>query len=535
MAGFSMAAVPAFVAIALMSMVGTAQASAFRGSGAAVATGRMSAEELRAAMLDELMAALGEDNKVTEGRLQAIEEALRPMFRALHKNEHGHLDHAGVRYALHRLFVLRHGMFIKGLEPGGAGWTSASPTEVLDERVPAYVQGLFEQRLNGRGLGLHEVAKAAEDVIDTYMAIFLMGVNTTGSSVDIPSIVKQKRQMDKVYPSWPESQQFTREVQKEVVTASAADASFSGGSLSFNATSRVVEEIMERYGRWQDAECKSLKSALMALEDQGSGRVLLKDFYGSAQGGTWQFTESVAYLKSLGALDDASEQRQSVVIPNYINSHSNCLASSSIYSVCCLNECEPLLGHLEREVGEPDAAPERDDGEGSKGDATELRGRLTEIAGQHGGRVPLHGRLFGEWLHYAYPRECPYPHRSGTTNPMTADEWIAETGGNNLATNAEMQEHIEAANATGTAATATTEPSPLMWTAEEELVVSTTVAPTFGTRRLRSCLLSSFMALAALASLTTMLWSNLQGVVKALGLAPKHGGLLPFAGKAHYC
>ena len=30
-----------------------------------------------------------------------------------------------------------------------------------------------------------------------------------------------------------------------------------------------------------------------------------------------------------------------------VNSQSNCVASSSIYSVCCINECEALLGHVE--------------------------------------------------------------------------------------------------------------------------------------------------------------------------------------------
>ena len=28
--------------------------------------------------------------------------------------------------------------------------------------------------------------------------------------------------------------------------------------------------------------------------------------------------------------------------------------------------------------------------------------------------VPLHGRLFAQWMHYAFPRHCPFPHVSGT-------------------------------------------------------------------------------------------------------------------------
>merc|ERR1719343_1021992 len=46
-----------------------------------------------------------------------------------------------------------------------------------------------------------------------------------------------------------------------------------------------------------------------------------------------------------------------------------------------------------------------------------LHDRLGEIAAKHDGLVPLHGRLFAQWLHHVYPLECPYPHEAGTTNP----------------------------------------------------------------------------------------------------------------------
>merc|ERR1719401_708419 len=49
-----------------------------------------------------------------------------------------------------------------------------------------------------------------------------------------------------------------------------------------------------------------------------------------------------------------------------------------------------------------------------------LVARLEEIAKHHGGRVPLHGRLFAQWMHHAYPRECPYPHLSGTVRSQSS-------------------------------------------------------------------------------------------------------------------
>merc|ERR1719262_903061 len=47
---------------------------------------------------------------------------------------------------------------MKGLEPWGESWNSSAATEILEDRVPSFVQSLFEDRLFGRGLGLHELA-----------------------------------------------------------------------------------------------------------------------------------------------------------------------------------------------------------------------------------------------------------------------------------------------------------------------------------------------------------------------------------------
>merc|ERR1719327_1745753 len=117
-----------------------------------------------------------------------------------------------------------------------------------------------------------------------------------------------------------------------------------------------------------------------------------------------------------------------------------------------MNECEDLLGHIEKKVGSPDAAPEQILALTAKlPSATvpaprilsdDLHNRLGEIAEHHGGRVPLHGRLFAQWLHHAYPRECPFPHKSGTTNPMTLDAWVEQNGqGSSMASELEKKIH----------------------------------------------------------------------------------------------
>merc|ERR1719384_1617171 len=330
---------------------------------------------------------------------------------------------------------------------------------------------LFEERLSGRGLGMHEVAilaaalehlihdeaqerlkaaydvhavsvetrltaKEVEKIVDTYMVMFLMGKS-------VANLTQQEIRRDEVsilelYPAWPESQNFTRDMQRSVTVAAGSSPEFSNNLLSFNATLQVVEEIGDRYGSWQDRECRDLKAALLKLEDPGTGRVPLKQFYSGSQGGQWQFTESVAYLQDLGALDVTNPDRKSVLIPNYIYAPSNCLVSSSIYSQCCRNECEALLGHLEREIAEPDATPTRiielvghlpsATEKAPREISAELRGLLEEVASQHHGRVPLHGRLFAQWMHHVYPRECPYPHAAGTVNHKNVFQWVDENG-----------------------------------------------------------------------------------------------------------
>merc|ERR1740127_71870 len=135
------------------------------------------------------------------------------MYGSMSKNEYGKLGPAAAGYMLHRLFVQRHGWFIRALEPEGkamAAWNSSTPTSVLDDRVPSHVQELFEQRLGTHGLGLRELSilasslehlvhlesmqrlnlaysasgiskedavshEEAQEILDMYMSIYILG------------------------------------------------------------------------------------------------------------------------------------------------------------------------------------------------------------------------------------------------------------------------------------------------------------------------------------------------------------------------
>jgi len=163
-----------------------------------------------------------------------------------------------------------------------------------------------------------------------------------------------------------------------------------------------------------------------------------------------------------------------VIIANYVGSHSNCIGGSGFYSVCCKDECAGLLGHLERHLATPNAAPA-----GIVAHISNLRSstvsvpqlsvtlleRLDEIATKHGGFVPIHSRLFAQWMHHIYPRECPFPHVSGTTNPQTKYEWEEEKGIQPLATDEEMW-HF-----TNKSPTRTYHDIP--WSTEDEMLVGT--------------------------------------------------------------
>jgi len=171
---------------------------------------------------------------------------------------------------------------------------------------------------------------------------------------------------------------------------------------------------------------------MMQLESAGNGRVLLEDLYRAWLNDAGEFSESVPYLRVSGSLDESDPQHLSVIIPNYLNSPANCLASSKFHSVCCISECEGLMANLENTLASPDATPARivelisalpsDSVKAPRSLPPTLIQRLEEIAAHHGGRVPLHGRLFAQWMHHAYPHECPYPHMAGTSRLLTSEQ-----------------------------------------------------------------------------------------------------------------
>jgi len=184
-------------------------------------------------------------------------------------------------------------------------------------------------------------------------------------------------------------------------------------------------------------------------------------------------------LRQLGVLDETSWRGKQVIIPNYMQGASNCVVSTPHYLVCCRSDCEGLLGELEESVGAPTASPERLlevvgglMAQSSLDDDTptlltsSLRNQLALIAATNQGEVPLHGRLFGQWLHYVFPRECAFPHKAGVAASISPHEF-----GDFAATNGEMLLHaLDKRNATIGPVNKEEAEWMTQWSPEEELV-----------------------------------------------------------------
>jgi hypothetical protein len=186
-----------------------------------------------------------------------------------------------------------------------------------------------------------------------------------------------------------------------------------------------------------------MKAHLKELDPESLGRVPLGLFYAQPAGATYHFAESADYLRQIGALDETSPGNPQVYIANYVAGPSNCIASSAYYSVCCLSECDEIMGDLERHIIAPSASPEtilalvRNISHANV--ERTLVEKLRLIAERHGGEVPLHGRLFAQWLHFAFPHECPYPSIVGSATALSASQWL---DGRSTASAEERKMHV---------------------------------------------------------------------------------------------
>merc|ERR1719512_586007 len=136
--------------------------------------------------------------------------------------------------------------------------------------------------------------------------------------------------------------EFSRQQTPEVGGGRAAFE----GRYTFEDALQVAGSVSRNFGSFWETQCQDTKASLVALDTTHTGRVRLPD--------------SEAYLRELGALDETSAWRgKQVIVSNYVQAASNCVVTRSHYLVCCMVECEEILGQVEAAVGSPVAAPDK--------------------------------------------------------------------------------------------------------------------------------------------------------------------------------
>eukprot|EP00928_Gymnodinium_smaydae_P076381 TRINITY_DN593_c1_g1_i1.p1 TRINITY_DN593_c1_g1~~TRINITY_DN593_c1_g1_i1.p1 ORF type:complete len:404 (-),score=57.21 TRINITY_DN593_c1_g1_i1:63-1130(-) len=278
----------------------------------------------------------------------------------------------------------------------------------------------------------------------------------------------------KMYPTWAEQKAFAEGVRKEVFTNSEASQS----SSLWISCLKAVQEITDRYGRWQNKYCTEMQDALLDMAIPGTGRVPLSKYWGSMlTGGEWTFSESEALLRQTGSLEGSAPD-QVVRIANYIYSAANCVHLSKYYDACCVNECDTLLSDIEAQVDSSAVSPKRlvnmieSVRLRTMTDPIKLtpalRQRLEGIAAIHNGVVPLHSRSFAQFLHHTFPNDCPYPL---TEDPVAEADWVSLEHPEAYVDLKVAQAYVDAFGHVSTES-AVQLYSEIPWTDEEELFMS---------------------------------------------------------------
>jgi hypothetical protein len=494
------------------------------------------------------------------------------MWRVLPKINGDLIEWKMVRYLTHRYFMQKSSLLIRGFEPmRQINSSSMGAASILETHVPSAVDATIKSDRAAQGYSLSEAAamiatleqllrddEAARlekvytylkvptnvgvnashlgEILETYIVLFMMD----GDEETIEALLVDPSLRHEVVPKWSEVRSFldglvleTEFRRHRVPQLGHALVAWSG-LYSFIDAREVVSSITQTFASFWEDECQAIKSSLVAQDKSGTGRLSLTTFYGANAEGEWRFGESEAYLRDLGALDESSMIRgKQVVIPNYLQGASNCIVTTSHYLICCINECETILNDIEQVVGGPLASPEQvlsfignstsTDDEPAKLDSP-LRNQLERIGETHGGKVPIHGRLFAQWLHYVFPRDCPFPHKTGSRTTETPLQY----GERSLATEDEVAKH----------AGMHTQPTPFdhefedaqsmsQWSEEEELLADYTSHLDTQLDLSRHCVVGSGVVLALFLSVGAAM-SRRSASFASSGVRSE------FASKAHF-
>eukprot|EP00929_Paragymnodinium_shiwhaense_P000523 TRINITY_DN100760_c0_g1_i1.p2 TRINITY_DN100760_c0_g1~~TRINITY_DN100760_c0_g1_i1.p2 ORF type:complete len:572 (-),score=194.51 TRINITY_DN100760_c0_g1_i1:86-1801(-) len=511
--------------------------SAATASGGFLKTRAESLEERVTASLASLKADAATDK---------IEAKMWKSSLALPRNLEGRFEHQAVKYLVHTYFAQEHGWVIQGLGKYGPRQNSSElhNAGILKDKAPVLLAALLESQQSGRGLSLRDAAMMAaalerlivtealgflelaymlngqqphgsvnaaelKEILLSFLLLWELGQTEEVVSPEVHPLLKEElaRSGDSF---WEQLGSFQEETTGNFVFARRHTLNpFEEARFAFEDASSLVEALINNYGRWQNSECQLMKAELMALDSRGFGRVPISSFYSQPETAQYKFGESVDYLRTIGALDEVHFREPHVVVANFVAGPSNCVAGSEFFSVCCLAECETLMSDIEGEVQAPTATPEEVLKIVSNLDSATIESprvlptvmvkRLEKIAEHHGGQVPLHGRLFAQWMHYAFPLECQNPVHLENEDVLTPAHW-EESG--HSATDEEKDKYIALAGAAADNSFFSLEENTaggleLQWS-DEDILPFHGQRSTFSARFVMRCVMQIAMLLAGL-------------------------------------
>jgi len=529
---------------------------------------------VQGASLSELHTAISEvfgcGEQSNPSRLPAIRSSIEFIWRAIPKNQKGLVEWRLLRYVAHRYFMKESSLMVRGFEPTKlVNESNAGSAHVLDSEMPLIAEKLMNGREATEGFSLDDAVamiavleqlifdsesslleslygemhtriseRIGQEELTSLMQQYLIHWMFHSDKETLEDVLQNRSLLPETVNHWDDtsdlvagmvqSMEFSRQRTPSLGQGNAAMAQ----SYSFGDAHEIAGKLTRSFASYWETECQTIKKTLVHMDTFGTGRVLLKHFYGSNLDGDWRFGESESYLRELGAVDDSSGRGPQVIIPNYMQAASNCIVSNHNYNVCCMNECEDILGDIEVAVGAPTATVDQIlqlVGNMSSLDDRPVRvdtgyaSQLQSIAEVHKGKVPLHGRLFAQWLHYVFPHECAFPHRSGTVRALAP----AERGDDSLASQDEVKRHASA-NITSDEFAANAELDAMsQWTEDEELLVDYSIHLHGPPHRNQPLIIGSVALLLAATALT--LAAKLPGykaVVVSCG--PEQNGKLHF-------
>jgi hypothetical protein len=432
---------------------------------------------------------IGNEDVLAE--MTSVEASMSATYRSLPKNAEGRITAAAMRHIIQVHLLSEHGWLLLGLQPESL-WqeTVRSPWEIsiFQSRAPrSLLKELESYDLISHGasfgevvaftvllkqLVLHELMEAAE-------AAYVLNKHAISDSLSKPEVREVLASFLVLLRSnWEAIELDAKDiVQKKVSLFNTSARNDSGWQDSYIFVDNVMghkssfgknafvnrypwepvwhtaQQMIREYGYWQNEDCEHMMKSLMSLDRGDTGRVILGHFYSDHKQKEYMFRESEKHLKDIGALDDSVPGSPKVLSTNYVYSSSNAKLFFGKMAFMCMNSCSKLMNAVEMDVQSPFASPKhlvqlvhnlraRIGTPMPQSLASLLEGKLFEIAGKYGGEVPLHGRLFAQWLHFAFPFDCPYPQLEMREDSFPTPSVRKE----HLATKEELTWHLQRAD-----------------------------------------------------------------------------------------